>query len=107
MDALVPELSKTATRLYRHALLEHGDGAVRSSIAQFDDRDVLERLDVKILKSSPGDDGWKVFTLNYQVDPPLNAVLHESAMANYLHMFRFLWRLKRVSHAVSSLWERQ
>jgi gamma-tubulin complex component 3 len=106
MDALVPELSKRASRLFRHNLLAHVDGAVRSSNAQYFDPVVLEQLDVKILKGSPGDDGWKVFTLNYQVRAPLNAVLHETAMANYLQMFRFLWRLKRVSHATSSLWER-
>ena len=67
MDALQPELSKRASRLFRHALLAQVDGAIRASNAQFDDPEVLERIDVKILHASPGDDGWKVFTLDYRV----------------------------------------
>ena len=106
MDALQPELSKRASRLFRHALLAHVDGAIRSSNAQFDTPEVLERIDVKILRASPGDDGWKVFTLDYRIGGALDAILSESAMANYLQIFRFLWRIKRVENSLSSLWQR-
>ena len=103
---LQPELSKRASRLFRHALLAQVDGAIRASNAQFDDPEVLERIDVKILHASPGDDGWKVFTLDYRVGGALDAILSESAMANYLQVFRFLWRIKRVENSLSSLWQR-
>lgn len=64
------------SRLFRHALLAHVDGAIRASNAQYDDPRVLERIDVKILHGSPGDDGWKVFTLDYSVaGTPLNSII--------------------------------
>ena len=102
-----PELTKRASRLFRHALLAHVDGAIRSSNAQYDDPRVLERIDVKILQGSPGDDGWKVFTLDYSVaGTPLNAIITDKSMANYLQIFRFLWRIKRVESSLSLLWQR-
>jgi len=104
---LRPELTKRASRLFRHALLAHVDGAIRSSNAQYDDPRVLERIDVKILQGSPGDDGWKVFTLDYSVaGTPLNAIITDKSMANYLQIFRFLWRIKRVESSLSLLWQR-
>ena len=107
MDGLRPELTKRASRLFRHALLAHVDGAIRSSNAQYDDPRVLERIDVKILQGSPGDDGWKVFTLDYSVaGTPLNAIITDKSMANYLQIFRFLWRIKRVESSLSLLWQR-
>ena len=69
-------LTDTCSRLFRHALLAHVDGAIRASNAQYDDPRVLERIDVKILHGSPGDDGWKVFTLDYSVaGTPLNSII--------------------------------
>jgi gamma-tubulin complex component 3 len=38
------------------------------------------RLDVKLLEVSPGDVGWDVFTLIYNVDGPLSSVLNKDAM---------------------------
>ena len=151
IDGLSTELTKRASRLFRHALLAHVDGAIRGSNAKYDDPRVLERIDVKILHGSPGDDGtsfvcwthcsrsfdrpfvhslllilfffsvvfflfqsrfpccsgWKVFTLDYSVaNTPLSAIITNKAMANYLQIFRFLWRIKRVESSLSSLWQR-
>ena len=51
--------------------------------------------------------GWKVFTLDYSVaNTPLSAIITNKAMANYLQIFRFLWRIKRVESSLSSLWQR-
>lgn len=42
--------------------------------AQYEDPDVLRRLDVRILEISPGDLGWDVFSLDYHVDGPIGTV---------------------------------
>ena len=105
MDALVPELSKPASRLFRHNLLGVLDGAVRASNAQYDDEETLQRLDVKLLPAKPGDDGWAIFSLDYNLDDPLNTILTKNAMAKYLQVFHFLWRIKRVAHSLGTLWK--
>eukprot|EP00943_MAST-04B_sp_MAST-4B-sp1_P002977 g2977.t1 len=105
MDALVPELSKPASRLFRHNLLGLLDGAVRASNAQYDDEETLERLDVKLLPAKAGDDGWAIFSLDYNLDDPLNTILTKNAMSKYLQVFRFLWRIKRVTHSLGTLWK--
>ena len=68
------ELSKPANLLYRHNLSGPVEAAVRASNAQFEDADVLTRLDFSLLEINPGDFGWDVFSLDYHLDPPLNTV---------------------------------
>eukprot|EP00948_MAST-09A_sp_MAST-9A-sp1_P003801 g3801.t1 len=73
------------------------------------EQDILQRLDVRIhlANSQPGDCGWDVFTLDYHVDAPINSILNRGMMTQYLRIFSFLWRLKRVHFSVSRLWMRQ
>lgn len=65
------------------------DAALRSSSAASEDADILRRVDVR-LPSKPleGDLGWDTFTLQYQVDGPLGAVLSPDAMAGGPARFR-------------------
>ena len=51
-----------------------------------------------------GDTGWDVFSLDYHVDAPLSTILSNDMMQSYLTISNFLWRLKRVEHALSSAW---
>ena len=102
MDSVGPELKKRATQLYRHNLTGTLEGALRASNAQFEPSYVLDRVGVRLLEASPGDSGWEVFSLDYAVDSPLNAVVHAEAMARYRIAFHMLWRLKRVEWYVQS-----
>ena len=61
MDLLAEELNNSASQIYRHSLLAFLETAVRSSNAQYHDPEFLNRLDVKLLESSPGDRGWEIF----------------------------------------------
>jgi gamma-tubulin complex component 3 len=58
-------------------------------------------IGVRLLEASPGDSGWEVFSLDYIVDAPLNAVVHLEAMSRYRIAFQMLWRLKRVEWSLS------
>ncbi|KAG0307065.1 Gamma-tubulin complex component 3 [Linnemannia gamsii] len=107
MESLGTNLSQPANTLFRHNLTGTLETAIRSSNAQYDDPDILRRLDVRLLEISPGDSGWDVFSLDYHVDSPVNTILTPVAMHQYLKMFNFLWRLKRVEYALSSAWRRQ
>nr|CAG8605196.1 12253_t:CDS:10 [Entrophospora candida] len=95
-----------ANTLYRHNLTGTLEAAIRASNAQYDDPDILRRLDVRLLEISYGDVGWDVFSLDYYVDSPINTILTPSAMNQYLKLFNFLWRLKHVEHDLSFAWRR-
>ena len=69
-----PELIKPATSLYLHNLTGTLETAVRATNAQFESTDILNRLDVRMLDLSPGDQGWDVFSLHYHVTGPISTV---------------------------------
>ena len=104
MDQMPNELNKAASMIYRHNLLGIVEGAVRSSNAQFHNPEFLQRLDVKLFEPSPGDNGWDIFSLDYKIDTPINTVLNAKNMKQYLRIFNFLWRIKRVEHALNEIW---
>ena len=59
MDGIGPELKKRALQLYRHNLTGLLEGALRSSNAQFEGAEVLDRVSVRLLEANPGDTGWE------------------------------------------------
>lgn len=65
---------KPATEMYPHNLSGILESAIRSTNAQFEDENILNRLDVRVLEKSPGDTGWDVFTLDYHVSGPIGTV---------------------------------
>ncbi|KAJ3079209.1 Gamma-tubulin complex component 3 [Quaeritorhiza haematococci] len=104
MDALSPSLDKAANSIYRHNLTSTLEAAIRASNAQYDDPEILKRLDVRLLEAQQGDSGWDIFNLDYHVDSPLDTILHADAMRRYRSLFVFLWRLKRTEHVLSRTW---
>jgi gamma-tubulin complex component 3 len=84
MDGVGPELKRRANQLFRHNLTGILEGALRASNAQFEPSYVLDRIGIRLLEASPGDSGWEVFSLDYAIDSPLNAVravYHTSRLA--------------------------
>ena len=109
MDILGVELDKPATELFKHSLTSSLETAIRATNAQFDDADVLERLDVRLLEWAPGDRGWDVFSLHYHVSGggPLSTVFTNQCVLLYLRIFNFLWRSKRIEFVLSQMWIEQ
>jgi len=105
MDLLIGELSKPATSIYKHNLLAILETAIRSSNAQFIENDLLNRIDIKLLEPSPGDNGWDIFSLTYKVESPLSTLFSAKLMNGYLKIFNFLWRIKRIEHSLNLLWQ--
>lgn len=101
-----PSLARPANTLYRHNLTATLETAIRSSNAHKDGSDVLRRLDVRMLEYSHGELGWDVFTLEYKVDPPIDAVVDPDAMVKYLKLFSHLWKIKRIEGTLSKAWMR-
>lgn len=105
MDIVGPELSEPANTISTFKLAGLLESAVRSSNAQYDDHDILDRLRVKMMPHGTGDRGWDVFSLEYDARVPLDTVFTESVMARYLKVFNFLWKLRRVEHALIGAWK--
>ena len=74
MDGVGPELKRRANQLFRHNLTGILEGALRASNAQFEPSYVLDRIGIRLLEASPGDSGWEIFSLDYSIVAPLNAV---------------------------------
>ena len=106
MESLSSNLDRPAGSQYRHTLTAQLEHAIRGSNAQYDSADVLRRLDARLLELSHGEIGWDVFTLEYKVDAPVDVVITPWASKQYLVVFNFLWRVKRVEFALGSTWRR-
>eukprot|EP00930_Biecheleria_cincta_P059782 TRINITY_DN45509_c0_g1_i1.p1 TRINITY_DN45509_c0_g1~~TRINITY_DN45509_c0_g1_i1.p1 ORF type:complete len:865 (-),score=178.93 TRINITY_DN45509_c0_g1_i1:319-2913(-) len=104
MDGAQEELIRDAAKIHKHHLMGILDMALRQSNAQFCPSDVLARLGVKLLSPSSGECGWDIFLLDYAIDSPLHVVFTPAAMQKYDRAFQFLWKLRRVSHALASCW---
>ncbi|KAK4941494.1 Microtubule-nucleating Tub4p (gamma-tubulin) complex component, partial [Elasticomyces elasticus] len=100
MESLASNLDRPANSQYRHTLTAQLEHAIRNSNAQHDSADVLRRLDARMLELSHGEIGWDVFTLEYRIDSPLDVVVTPYASKQYLKVFNFLWRVKRVEFAL-------
>lgn len=106
MDSIGDSLDKPANTLYRHNLTATLESAIRGSNAQYEDPDILRRLDARMLELSHGELGWDVFTLEYKVEPPLDVIVTPWCTRQYLKVFNFLWRVKRVEFAITGAWRR-
>ncbi|KAH7130167.1 spindle pole body component alp6 [Dendryphion nanum] len=106
MESLSSNLDRPANSQYRHTLTAQLEHAVRNSNAQFDSQDVLRRLDARMLELSHGEIGWDVFTLEYKIDAPVDVIVTPFGSKQYLKVFNFLWRVKRVEFALGSTWRR-
>lgn len=106
MESLAANLDRPAGAQYRHTLTAQLEHAIRGSNAQYDSSEVLRRLDARMLQLSHGDIGWDCFTLEYKVDAPTDVVVTEWGNKQYLKVFNFLWKIKRVEFALSYSWRR-
>ena len=106
MESLAPNLDRPANSQYRHTLTSQLEHAIRHSNAQYDDVEVLRRLDARMVEFSSGDTGWECFTLEYKISAPCDVVITQWASTQYLKVFNLLWRIKRVEFSLSTTWRR-
>lgn len=105
IEQVSPVLEKPANQLFRHNVVAPLATAIKGSNAQYDNPHVINALDARMLKLGHGDTGWDVFTLDYQIEAPLNTfIFDQRSMNQYLKVFNFLWRIKRVSYTLNMSW---
>ncbi|KAG8625362.1 hypothetical protein KVT40_007113 [Elsinoe batatas] len=106
LESLAANLDAPANAQYRHHLTSALDHSIRNSNAQYEAPDITRRLDARMLELSHGEIGWDVFTLEYRMDSPLDVVVGPWAQKQYLKIFNFLWRIKRVEFTLGQVWGR-
>ncbi|KAI9833591.1 MAG: hypothetical protein M1819_003544 [Sarea resinae] len=106
MESLSSTLDRPGRNQYRHTLTAQLEHAIRGSNAQYDSEDILRRLDARMMELSVGDIGWDLFTLEYKIDAPVDVIVTPFGYRQYLKVFNFLWRIKRVEFALGSTWRR-
>ena len=105
IDLLADNVQAGTSQILHHNLTGIVETAVRASYLQGED-DVRERVHVSTMEAGAGDDLYSVFSLEYKVDPPCNAIITAKHMSKYKRIFNFLWGLKRVEQALSTSWRR-
>ncbi|KIX01015.1 uncharacterized protein Z518_10081 [Rhinocladiella mackenziei CBS 650.93] len=106
IESLAQHLDRPVNSMYRHNLTSQLEHAIRHSNAQYDDAEVLRRLDARMLELSSGEIGWDCFTLEYKISPPCDVVITQWASTQYLKIFNLLWRIKRVEFSLNSTCKR-
>lgn len=106
MESLAANLDLPVSAQYRHTLTAQLEHAIRGSNAQYDSPEVLRRLDARVLQLSENDMGWDCFTLEYKIDAPVDVVVTQWGNRQYLKVFNYLWRIKRVEFALLTTWRR-
>ncbi|KAG2385873.1 hypothetical protein C9374_003022 [Naegleria lovaniensis] len=109
IELLNEDLNKPSHAIFKHNLLGLLESAIRGSNAQYDDQDVLNRLDVRLMQpkdSSPADNGWDIFCLDYKITVPLDTIFSKEVINVYLRIFKFLWNIKRVELSLNENWKK-
>ncbi|CAH8496475.1 unnamed protein product [Heterobilharzia americana] len=108
MDLLDSNLNKSCSQIVISRLSSILETAIRDTNAQYEQPEILQRLDVRLLDiSSPQDTGWDIFSLDYHIDGPLATIFTDNCRFMYLFSFNFLWRAKRMEFTLSNLWKQQ
>ena len=100
-DLLANNIFPGSKNPHHHNLTGIVETAIRASAQSSEDAEVRDRVHVSTMEATTGDDLFSVFTLEYKVDMPCNAIITEKAMRRYKRIFNFLWGLKRVEQVVS------
>ena len=117
--------------IYNHTLTSLLEGSLRATNARYLPNYVLRNLGVQLMidekdsdrywmgppsKSKLDDltpwadnessiqDPWDYICIDYKINSPLDAIVHDSAMRTYRHVFLFLFRIKRVEWMLNNSW---
>uniref|UniRef100_A0A383WQ52 Uncharacterized protein n=1 Tax=Tetradesmus obliquus TaxID=3088 RepID=A0A383WQ52_TETOB len=109
LDVLGLELNKpakdvsevTLNHLLRQALLASaGGGGARGD----EEGGAVDRLRAHKAAGGDAETGWDVFSLHYQLGPPLSSIFTPAAQTCYGQLSRLLWLMRRTERSLGSAW---
>ena len=99
MESLYNELKKPATTIFKYNLQSILESSINSTNARFNDKECLNKLNIKLLNARPGDIGWDIFCLEYNISLPLSIIISKKNILDYQKMFIFLLKIKRIEYS--------
>jgi len=99
MESLYDELKKPGNTIYKYVLQSVLESSINSTNARFNDKECLNKLNIKLLNPRPGDIGWDIFCLEYNLSLPLNIIINSKNIIDYQKMFIFLLKIKRIEYS--------
>lgn len=101
-DILNENSSSLNSYIYTRIL---SDAIQQSSLKNYcnrhDNNALINRLDSRVLDLGQQLSGWDVFTLEYDIPPVLSIILNvnrQDGRKEYLRIFNFLWKFKRIDY---------
>lgn len=101
-DMLNEDSSSLNSYVYTRIL---SDSIQQSSLKNYynrhDNNALINRLDSRVLDLGQQLSGWDVFTLEYDIPPVLSIILNvnrQDGRKEYLRIFNFLWKFKRIDY---------
>ena len=96
MESLYDELKKPGNMIYKYMLQSVLEASIDSTNARFNDKECLNKLNIKLLNPRPGEIGWDIFCLEYNISLPLSIIISNKNILDYQKMFIFLLKIKRI-----------
>lgn len=90
-----PQLTYNSTRILQSSVHQ---SCLRNFVDRSDKNFLVNKLDARVLDFGHGSLGWDIFTLEYDIQPPLSILLNvnrNDGRKEYLRIFNFLWRFKK------------
>jgi gamma-tubulin complex component 3 len=107
LDSLAECLSKPANAIFRHNLVGVLETCLQGTFASNGQADpLLGNVDVRLHEPSRDASGshqfgWDIFSLDYRVPAPLDALLGGDAMREYARLSQYLWMEKRLEYTLN------
>ncbi|ODV97792.1 hypothetical protein PACTADRAFT_47643 [Pachysolen tannophilus NRRL Y-2460] len=100
-------LNKPSNSLTSHQLTRILQDSIYDSTVKNFPKSTLNSLDARVLEigGNSSTSSWDVFTLDYRINMPLSIILNNKdneSLKEYLRMFNFLFKLKRVQYLLHS-----
>lgn len=96
LDTMQDVLESSARNIFKHnlnSLLDSTKGQLSFSSYK---KQYMDRVGIHLFDQSIGSKGWDVFSLHYEVDPPLNIIFDSESMMFYHEFFKLVWRIKHL-----------
>jgi hypothetical protein len=62
------------------------------------------KLLLLLLPAGGGETGWDVFSLHYQLGPPMSSIFTPAAQTCYSQLSRLLWLMRRTERSLGTAW---
>ena len=96
LDSMQEHLDVSASSVFKNSLVSILESTKTQISLNSYKREYIERIGVVLSEHSPGEKGWDIFSLKYEIDSPLNTIFDPSIMRFYYALFNHLWRIRNL-----------